>query len=75
MTNESNVIVEIVNELHEKAEKVAKTLFEKGLTNEDVELDFEIDKNEARVVVRAKSKKGYRVLKELNLLKIDEVVE
>lgn len=66
-----NTVFEIVKKLYEDAEKTAKTLFEKGLTDKDVEFVFETKDNKMSVLVRAKSEKGYVVLKELEKGGID----
>lgn len=67
-----NTISEIIKKLYDNAEKTAKTLFDKGLTDKDVEFVFETKENKMSVLVRAKSEKGYVALKELEKGGIDD---
>lgn len=61
-----NTVFEILNKVYGDAEKTAKTLFEKGLTDKDVEFVFKIEDSKIFVIFRAISEKGYVVLKELD---------
>ncbi len=67
-----DTISENLKKLYDNAEKTAKTLFDKGLTGKDVEFVFETKDNKMYVLVRAKSEKGYVVLKELEKGGIDD---
>ena len=63
---------EIIKKLYDNAEKKAKTLFEKGLTDKDVEFVFKIEDSKVFFLVRATSEKGYVVLKEIEKGGIDD---
>lgn len=67
-----NTVFEILNKVYDDAEKTAKTLFEKGLTDKDVEFVFKIEDSKVFFLVRVKSEKGYVVLKKLEKGGIDD---